>query len=75
MDTIRIGNIFPELTVRERKICAMSVSGMTAKEVAMSLGLSHRTVEDHRESIYKKTKIKNMISVAYKVFGEPQVVS
>jgi DNA-binding CsgD family transcriptional regulator len=72
---ISVGDVFPELTLRERKVCALTVQGMSTKEVAMSLGISHRTVEDYRMEIYRKTGLKTMMHVTFRVFGSQKVVA
>lgn len=72
---ISVGDVFPELTARERKVCALTMQGLASKEVAMSLGISHRTVEDHRMEIYRKTGLKTMMHVALRVFGSQKVIA
>jgi DNA-binding NarL/FixJ family response regulator len=42
------------LTSREWQVLQMSAEGRTAKEMAKSLGLSHRTVECHRATLRRK---------------------
>lgn len=53
----------PLLTPREKEVCALLCVGKTNKEVAHELGISHRTVEDHRINILKKYRARNMIEV------------
>ncbi len=53
----RTGNIFG-LSPREIEILEACVNGQTAKEVAQNFDISVRTVETHRNSIYKKTSCK-----------------
>jgi DNA-binding CsgD family transcriptional regulator len=36
------------LTAREKQVLAMLADGMTPKEIAAELGISRRTVEDHK---------------------------
>jgi DNA-binding NarL/FixJ family response regulator len=55
----RTGNIFG-LSMREIEILEACVSGKSNKEVAQNLSISARTVETHRNSIYKKTACKNL---------------
>lgn len=50
----RTGNIYG-LSAREIEIMEASVSGAGTKEIAERLGISVRTVETHRNAIYKKT--------------------
>ena len=48
---------FASLTAREREVLAGIAHGRTNKEIAASLGISHRTVETHRESLMRKLRI------------------
>ncbi len=48
------------LTARERDVLAGVAQGLTNKEIGSSLGISHRTVESHRESLMKKLEIKTV---------------
>lgn len=48
------------LTGREREVLAGIARGLTNKEIAGELGISHRTVETHRESLMKKLGIKTV---------------
>jgi DNA-binding NarL/FixJ family response regulator len=41
------------LTVRERQVLVGVAGGRTNKEIAQELGISHRTVESHRESLMR----------------------
>jgi two-component system nitrate/nitrite response regulator NarL len=45
------------LTPREREVLRGIASGLTNKEVAAELGISHRTVETHRENVMRKLGI------------------
>ena len=48
------------LTAREREVLAGIARGLTNKEIAAELGISHRTVETHRESLMKKLGIRTV---------------
>lgn len=48
------------LTAREREVLAGIARGLTNKEIAGELGISHRTVETHRESLMKKLAIRTV---------------
>lgn len=48
------------LTAREREVLALVATGQTNKEIGQSLGISHRTVETHRESIVRKLRIRTV---------------
>ena len=45
------------LTPRERDVLRGIANGQTNKEVATALGISHRTVETHRENVMRKLGI------------------
>lgn len=47
------------LTPRENEICTMIRGGLSSKEIARLLNLSHRSVETYRNHIRKKLKITN----------------
>jgi DNA-binding NarL/FixJ family response regulator len=48
------------LTGREREVLVGIAKGLTNKEIASELGISHRTVETHRESLMKKLGIRTV---------------
>lgn len=48
------------LTGRERDVLLGVARGRTNKEIATELGISHRTVETHRESLMKKLQIRTV---------------
>ena len=53
---------------REKEVLTLIATGITSKEVALKLGLSHHTINKHRENMMRKTGSKNMnevISFAY----------
>jgi DNA-binding NarL/FixJ family response regulator len=48
------------LTAREREVLRGIAQGHTNKEIAAALGISHRTVETHRESLMRKLRIRTV---------------
>jgi DNA-binding NarL/FixJ family response regulator len=48
------------LTAREREVLAGIARGQTNKEIGAELGISHRTVETHRESLMRKLRIRTV---------------
>jgi DNA-binding NarL/FixJ family response regulator len=48
------------LTARELDVLRHIVAGRTNKETASELGISHRTVETHRENILKKLGVRSV---------------
>lgn len=51
------------LTPREREVMAMVAQGLANKEIARQLGISHRTVEQHRASIMNKVGADSLIDL------------
>lgn len=49
-----------QLTPREAEVLAAVAAGRTSREIADDLGISHRTVESHRESIMRKLDIRSV---------------
>jgi DNA-binding NarL/FixJ family response regulator len=50
-------NALTLLTARERQVLIGVAGGRTNKEIAQELGISHRTVESHRESLMRKLEV------------------
>lgn len=50
---------FNRLSPRERLVLDLVASGLTSKEIAKSLSISHRTVEVHRAHIFEKLSISS----------------
>jgi len=55
------------LTPREREVSMHIVNGLTCKEVAKKLSISHRTVEVHRARLMKKMQAKNSAELVSKI--------
>ena len=60
------------LTKREKEILRLAVEGKTPKEIAGILYISHRTVENHKNSIFEKLGLHKMsdlikYSIKYKI--------
>jgi two-component system, chemotaxis family, CheB/CheR fusion protein len=56
----RIGRLTP----RQRQIMEMVLAGHPSKNIAADLGLSQRTVENHRAQIMRKTNAKSLPALA-----------
>lgn len=50
----RLAEAHPRLTVRERQICARTLIGNTARQIAAELNLGHGTVLTYRQRAYQK---------------------
>jgi len=51
------------LTLRESEILSLAIVGVSNKEIAQRLGISHRTVETHRSRVLVKTGVKNILEL------------
>lgn len=58
-----------QLTGREREVLLGIVRGRTNKEIAARLGISHRTVETHRESLMRKLQIRTVAELTRFALG------
>jgi FixJ family two-component response regulator len=56
------------LTGRERQVFERLLLGETNKEMAIVLGISRRTVEDHRCQVMKKFKVRNAVELVRAVY-------
>lgn len=48
------------LTDREIETVIYASEGLTLREIAAKIGISHRTVDNYRDGILKKLKCRNM---------------
>lgn len=60
------------LTLRERQIAMHIAEGLTSKEIARLLDISHRTVEAHRARLQEKLDARNTAEVIARITGLPQ---
>jgi DNA-binding NarL/FixJ family response regulator len=60
LDRERRAGDLGSLTAREREVLQGIARGGTNKEIAAGLGISHRTVETHRESLMRKLRIRTV---------------
>jgi FixJ family two-component response regulator len=58
------------LTRREREVLEQIVAGASNKEAARQLGISSRTIEDHRANIMKKVGVKNAAELIRRVLSD-----
>lgn len=56
-----------KLTSREREVAARLLDGLTSKEIARVLGISHRTVETHRASLMRKYGASTAADLVHKL--------
>jgi DNA-binding NarL/FixJ family response regulator len=58
------GPEIPELTERETEILRYVATGMSYKDIAATLFLSHRTVQNHVQNIFGKLQMHNRVELA-----------
>ncbi len=58
------GTPVPSLTERETEILRHVAKGLTAKQIATRLSLSHRTVENHVQATFRKLQVANRVELA-----------
>ncbi|WP_028924744.1 response regulator [Pseudonocardia acaciae] len=59
----RRGDGAPKLTDRETDVLRLVAKGMTARQIAARLVLSHRTVESHVQSTLRKLQLHNRVEL------------
>ncbi len=70
-DAQQLNAMHNQLTTREKEIFAALSEGMSNKSIALSLGISFRTVEKHRARLYEKLNISSTAQlVRYKMLLE-----
>ena len=56
------------LTAREQQVSEYLCLGWSNKEIAQVLHLSPRTVEDHRNTIFEKMVVRNVVELVRKIY-------
>ena len=59
------------LSKRERQVAMLLTEGRTSKEIALLLGISHRTVEAHRAKLNQKLEVRNSAECVARLSGIP----
>jgi DNA-binding NarL/FixJ family response regulator len=54
----------PQLTERETEVLRLVAKGLTARQIANRLVISHRTVENHVQSTLRKLQLHNRVELA-----------
>ena len=55
-------------TFKEKEVLALVSAGLTTKEIASRLNISHHTVETHRKNLLRKCEAKNSVELVQKAF-------
>lgn len=58
------GSQAPQLTDRETDVLRLVAKGLTARQIATKLVISHRTVENHVQSTLRKLQLHNRVELA-----------
>jgi DNA-binding NarL/FixJ family response regulator len=53
----------PALTEREREVLRLAAKGLTARQIAEHLVLSHRTVQNHIQNTLRKLQLRNKVEL------------
>ena len=65
--------VVPPLTARERQVGVLLVEGLTAKEIARRLDISHRTVHVHKGRLMKRFGVHNSLELVRILTNMPEV--
>jgi len=60
------------LSPREQQVCTYLCLGWMNKEIGIKLGISRRTIEDHRKNIFKKRGVRNCVELVRSVYNIQQ---
>ena len=60
-------------TFKEKEVLALVSSGLTTKEIASKLNISHHTVETHRKNLLRKCEAKNSVELVQKAFMQQMI--
>lgn len=63
--TKHLSQLSRSLSAREQQILKLIVDGYSSKEAAQQLGISPRTVDNHRANIMRKMGVKRISALAY----------
>lgn len=55
----RIARAFPQLTAREKQVCARTLIGMTAEAISLDLGIGETTVLTYRRRAYERYRVSS----------------
>ena len=59
-EELRVRALFDQLTAREREVMELAIKGLVNKAIASRLGISPRTVENHRARVMEKMGVANI---------------
>jgi DNA-binding CsgD family transcriptional regulator len=59
------------LTEREYEVLRWVATGKCDRDIALILGISHRTVHKHLQSVYAKLSVENRTAAAMRLLARP----
>jgi len=71
---LRASQCISGLTPRQREILSRVLDGHPNKNIAADLGISQRTVENHRAKVMKKAGVKSLPALARMAFMAPDLL-
>ena len=63
------------LTREQRKFMACLAKHYSTKDIAETLGIAPRTVDDYRRRVYRKLKVHTSAAAVSKYYGQPSIQS
>lgn len=64
-----VNQVFEEMSPREKEITKLILAGVLNKNMAERYGISERTVQGHRNNIYRKLRVHNLQELVEQVKG------
>jgi DNA-binding CsgD family transcriptional regulator len=61
-------------TFKEKEVLALISMGLTTKEIAGRLNISHHTVETHRKNLLRKCAAKNSAQLVQLAFAQQIII-
>ena len=62
-------------TSKEKEVLGLISAGLTTKEIAARLNISHHTVETHRKNLLRKGEVKNSAQLVQMAFSQQIIVA
>lgn len=66
-------DLMGKLSPAQARVCVYLVAGLTEKQAAVQIGISHHTVHDHTKAIYRLFGVENRVQLGLK-FTMPEVL-
>jgi DNA-binding CsgD family transcriptional regulator len=61
-------------TFKEKEVLSLISMGLTTKEIAGRLNISHHTVETHRKNLLRKSDAKNSAQLVQMAFSQQIII-